>query len=63
MPLSPESKSTVPQHLAGRRRTWLVTGMTGFIGWNLLGALLTLDQDVVDLDGFVTGRPGNLDGG
>src|SRR5690242_3187288 len=41
-------------------RTWLVTGVAGFIGSNLLEALLELDQRVVGLDNFSTGKPENL---
>jgi UDP-N-acetylglucosamine/UDP-N-acetylgalactosamine 4-epimerase len=42
-------------------RTWLVTGCAGFIGSNLLEALLRLDQEVVGLDNFATGFQANLD--
>jgi UDP-N-acetylglucosamine/UDP-N-acetylgalactosamine 4-epimerase len=42
-------------------RTWLVTGCAGFIGSNLLEALLRLDQQVVGLDNFATGFQANLD--
>ncbi len=42
-------------------RTWLVTGVAGFIGSNLLEALLQLDQPVVGLDNFATGHQHNLD--
>ena len=41
-------------------RTWLVTGVAGFIGSNLLETLLKLDQAVVGLDNFSTGFQGNL---
>ncbi len=41
--------------------TWLVTGAAGFIGSNLLEALLKLDQRVVGLDNFATGHQRNLD--
>src|SRR5215813_8964707 len=47
--------------LAATPCTWLVTGVAGFIGSNLLEALLNLDQRVVGLDNFATGKPGNLD--
>jgi UDP-N-acetylglucosamine 4-epimerase len=43
------------------QRTWLVTGVAGFIGSNLLEALLGLDQRVVGLDNFATGFQHNLD--
>ena len=42
-------------------RTWLVTGVAGFIGANLLERLLGLGQAVVGLDNFETGFPRNLD--
>jgi len=43
-----------------RPRTWLVTGVAGFIGSSLLEALLKLDQRVIGLDNFSTGSRGNL---
>ncbi|HUL76445.1 MAG TPA: SDR family oxidoreductase [Vicinamibacteria bacterium] len=42
-------------------RRWLVTGVAGFIGSNLAETLLDLDQHVVGLDNFATGRQANLD--
>lgn len=42
-------------------RKWLITGVAGFIGSNLLEALLRLDQKVVGLDNFSTGYQHNLD--
>ncbi len=42
-------------------RTWLVTGVAGFIGSNLLETLLRLGQRVVGLDNFDTGKRSNLD--
>lgn len=42
-------------------KTWLVTGAAGFIGSNLVEALLKLDQRVVGLDNFATGHQRNLD--
>jgi UDP-N-acetylglucosamine 4-epimerase len=42
-------------------KIWLVTGVAGFIGSNLLEALLKLDQQVVGLDNFSTGHRRNLD--
>jgi UDP-N-acetylglucosamine 4-epimerase len=47
--------------LKGDRKTWLVTGVAGFIGSNLLQRLLDLNQVVVGLDNFSTGSPGNLE--
>ena len=42
-------------------KTWLVTGVAGFIGSNLLEHLLKLNQKVVGLDNFATGHQYNLD--
>ena len=42
-------------------KTWLVTGVAGFIGSNLLETLLRLDQRVIGLDNFATGHQRNLD--
>lgn len=42
-------------------RTWLITGVAGFIGSNLLETLLKLGQRVVGLDNFATGHQRNLD--
>src|SRR5436853_5270348 len=41
-------------------KTWLVTGAAGFIGSNLVEALLSLDQNVVGIDNFATGRRENI---
>lgn len=40
---------------------WLVTGVAGFIGSNLLEALLELGQPVVGLDNFFTGYARNIE--
>ena len=42
-------------------KSWLVTGVAGFIGSNLLEKLLLLNQTVVGLDNFSTGYQHNLD--
>lgn len=42
-------------------RKWLITGVAGFIGSNLLETLLKLDQQVIGLDNFSTGFQHNLD--
>jgi UDP-N-acetylglucosamine/UDP-N-acetylgalactosamine 4-epimerase len=49
------------RELGERRRGWLITGVAGFIGSNLLEALLKLDQRVVGLDNFATGHRRNLE--
>jgi len=51
----------VKQVLLSNPKTWLVTGVAGFIGSNLLETLLTLNQNVVGLDNFATGHQHNLD--
>ena len=48
-------------HLQANPRTWLVTGVAGFIGSNLLETLLMLNQRVIGLDNFATGYQHNLD--
>ena len=47
--------------LQSEPHTWLVTGVAGFIGSNLLEALLKLNQRVVGLDNFATGHQRNMD--
>ena len=47
--------------LKSRPRTWLITGVAGFIGSNLLETLLNLNQKVVGLDNFSTGHQKNID--
>jgi UDP-N-acetylglucosamine/UDP-N-acetylgalactosamine 4-epimerase len=42
-------------------KRWLITGVAGFIGANLLEELLKLNQKVVGLDNFSTGKQENLD--
>lgn len=42
-------------------KTWLITGVAGFIGSNLLEKLLLLNQNVIGLDNFSTGFQHNLD--
>lgn len=49
------------KRLQTEQHTWLVTGVAGFIGSNLLEHLLLLDQVVVGLDNFSTGYQHNLD--
>ncbi|WP_153116955.1 SDR family oxidoreductase [Rhodocyclus tenuis] len=52
---------TLQESLRAAPKTWLITGVAGFIGSNLLETLLKLDQRVVGLDNFATGHQRNLD--
>jgi len=52
---------SLKQQLQAHPKTWLITGVAGFIGSNLLEALLKLNQRVVGLDNFSTGHQRNLD--
>jgi UDP-N-acetylglucosamine 4-epimerase len=51
---------SIVSDLKATPRTWLVTGAAGFIGSNLLQALLEAGQMVTGLDNFSTGRQENL---
>ncbi|WP_286729270.1 NAD-dependent epimerase/dehydratase family protein [Acinetobacter sp. UBA1297] len=51
----------VCEQLKQNPKIWLITGVAGFIGSNLLETLLKLDQRVVGLDNFSTGHQYNLD--
>jgi len=51
----------VKKQLIQTPKTWLVTGVAGFIGSNLLETLLLLNQKVIGLDNFATGHQHNLD--
>ena len=52
---------SLQQSLPQTPKRWLITGVAGFIGSNLLEHLLLLDQEVVGLDNFATGHQRNLD--
>ena len=49
------------KHLLINQKTWLITGVAGFIGSNLLEKLLILNQKVIGLDNFDTGYQENID--
>ncbi|MDH0174697.1 NAD-dependent epimerase/dehydratase family protein [Aeromonas dhakensis] len=51
----------IQQQLLNSPKTWLVTGVAGFIGSNLLEKLLKMNQAVIGLDNFATGHKYNLD--
>ena len=52
---------TVKAELKESPKKWLITGVAGFIGSNLLETLLKLDQTIIGLDNFATGHQYNLD--
>ena len=42
----------VKENILKQPKIWCITGVGGFIGSNLLEALLNLDQKVIGLDNF-----------
>jgi UDP-N-acetylglucosamine/UDP-N-acetylgalactosamine 4-epimerase len=58
---TPDTYKALRDRLLGESHKWLVTGVAGFIGSNLLETLLKLNQHVVGLDSFATGHQKNLD--
>ena len=56
-----QNYSTMRSQLENYPQIWLVTGVAGFIGSNLLEHLLRLNQRVVGLDNFSTGKRRNLE--
>ncbi|ATL98055.1 Vi polysaccharide biosynthesis UDP-N-acetylglucosaminuronic acid C-4 epimerase TviC [Aeromonas sp. CA23] len=53
--------SKVKETLKKDPKVWLITGVAGFIGSNLLEQLLKLNQFVIGIDNFSTGYQHNLD--
>ena len=51
----------IKSQLKSSPKKWLITGIAGFIGSNLLEELLNLGQTVVGLDNFSTGNKHNLE--
>ena len=58
--LTARAYEVVKENIQATPRTWLITGAAGFIGSNLLEALLSLNQRVIGLDNFATGHRHNL---
>ena len=56
-----KSYEEIKTEILKKPKTWLVTGVAGFIGSNLLESLLKLNQTVIGLDSFITGHQYNLD--
>lgn len=52
---------TIKENIVKQPKIWCITGVSGFIGSNILEALLNLDQKVIGLDNFSTGHQRNLD--
>ena len=50
----------IKKTLKKKQYTWLITGVAGFIGSNLLETLLQLNQKVIGIDNFLTGSKTNL---
>lgn len=59
--MSNPNHADLREALGSKQRTWVVTGCAGFIGSNLVEALLESGQKVRGLDNFATGRRSNLD--
>ena len=55
-----ESYLKLKSHLEKNQYVWLITGVAGFIGSNLLEELLKLNQRVIGVDNFLTGHKQNL---
>ena len=55
------SYEKLQKYLIDNPSLWLITGVAGFIGSNLLEKLLMLNQKVIGLDNFETGYEANID--
>jgi UDP-N-acetylglucosamine 4-epimerase len=59
--LAPSAYQSALAGIAQRPRRWLITGVAGFVGSNLLETLLRHGQHVTGLDNFMTGYRENLE--
>lgn len=50
----------VISHLKEQQYKWLITGAAGFIGSNILEELLNLNQKIIGIDNFSTGKIENI---
>ncbi len=55
------SFTQIVENLKKQPKTWLITGVAGFIGSNLLEHLLLLNQRVIGIDNFFSGKVENLE--
>ena len=53
-------KDHIDEVLKGNDYSWFITGVAGFIGSNILEKLLLLNQKVIGIDNFSTGKLKNL---
>ena len=58
--VSSNSYEIAREKLLNKSFLWLITGVAGFIGSNLLESLLKLNQHVIGIDNFSTGHTNNL---
>jgi len=56
----PTKYEEIKQQIQNEPKRWLVTGVAGFIGSNILEQLLKLNQVIIGLDNFSTGYRENL---
>lgn len=61
VPVADLLPAAIAERLIANPKHWLVTGVAGFIGSNLLEALLRAEQSVTGIDNFSTGHRRNLD--
>jgi len=50
----------IKKKLLKNQKKWLITGVAGFIGSNLLESLLKLNQKVIGIDNLITGYQQNI---
>ena len=53
--------SNIKKSMLKESKTWLITGVAGFIGSNILNELLKHNQKVIGIDNFETGFKSNID--